>query len=101
MASMSPSKGLSEPEYVLPIITIILQSRSYVEGPKALLTGWGKISEGGPWSRYLRKVRIPIVPDEECDNNVRIAKKKVKIMNIAIAGIPLFSRPTEYILTVS
>ena len=66
-----------------------------------MLTGWGKISEGGPWSRYLRKVRIPIVSDQECDENVRIAKKKVKIMNIVIAGIPLFSRPTEYILPVS
>ena len=101
MASMSPSKGLTETIYLLPIITIIIQSRSYVEGPKALLTGWGKISEGGPWSRYLRKVRIPIVPDQECDDNVRIAKKRVKIMNIAIAGIPLFSRPTEYILPFS
>ena len=36
------------------------------------MTGWGKIAEGGPWSRFLRKVRIPVVPDEECDRNVRI-----------------------------
>ena len=47
-----------------------------------MLTGWGKISEGGPWSRYLRKVRIPIVADQECDNNVRIERKKVREMDI-------------------
>ena len=46
------------------------KGRVYAEGPKGLLTGWGKISEGGPWSRYLRKVRIPIVPAQECGENV-------------------------------
>lgn len=46
------------------------KGKSYIGEPKALMTGWGKIAEGGPWSRFLRKVRIPVVPDEECDRNV-------------------------------
>ena len=54
------------------VIYTSLQGKSYVGGPKALLTGWGKISDKGTWSRFLRKVRIPIVPDEECDRNVGI-----------------------------
>ena len=48
----------------------MLQGNSYIDGPRGLVTGWGKISEGGPWSKELRKVRIPIVTDEECDRNV-------------------------------
>jgi hypothetical protein len=50
----------------------LFQGKSSVGGPKALLTGWGKISDGGTWSRFLRKVRISIVPDEECYANVEI-----------------------------
>ena len=76
LASMSPSEGLPATKYLLSIN--ILQSRSYVAGPKALLTGWDKISEGGPWSRYLRKVRIPIVADQECDDNVRIGRRMIR-----------------------
>ena len=34
------------------------------------MTGWGKTAEGGHWSNVLRKVRIPIVEDEECVRNV-------------------------------
>ena len=52
---------------------------------RTLLTGWGRTTEGGGWSRccrmtggrilvvllrQLRKLRIPIVPDSVCDRNV-------------------------------
>ena len=34
------------------------------------MSGWGKLSDGGEWSQVLRKVRIPIVGDQECVTNV-------------------------------
>ena len=34
------------------------------------MSGWGKVTEGGQWSPILRKVRIPIVSDDECVSNV-------------------------------
>jgi hypothetical protein len=57
----------------------LLQDKSYVGEPKALLTEWGKISDGGIWSRFLRKVRIPIVPGEECDRNVGILMLYIRL----------------------
>ena len=73
------------------------QDRSY-DGdhqPKALLTGWGKIKEGGPWSRYLRKVRIDIVSDQECDNNVGVTKYHEVAYPCVLLGISLHTWPTE------
>ena len=40
-------------------------------GASGLVTGWGKTADGGHWSEVLRKVKIPIVPDQQCVNNVR------------------------------
>merc|ERR1712226_532109 len=42
----------------------------YSRSSKTLLTGWGRVAEGADWSRQLKKVRIPIVSDSECDRNV-------------------------------
>jgi len=45
-------------------------SADYSTSTATLLTGWGRVEEGGPWSPKLRKIRIPIVSDTECDRNV-------------------------------
>lgn len=39
---------------------------SYSAGQKALATGWGRLSEGGPPSDYLMKVELPIINHAEC-----------------------------------
>jgi secreted trypsin-like serine protease len=53
-------------------ITNHCRAKTIYKKPKALLTGWGKISDGGSWLRFLMKVRIPIVTDKECDRYVGI-----------------------------
>ena len=35
-----------------------------------LLSGWGRVEEGGQWSRTLKRARIPIVSDAQCTQNV-------------------------------
>ncbi|MQA10362.1 MAG: trypsin-like serine protease [Pseudonocardiaceae bacterium] len=41
-------------------------SRLYAEGTQATILGWGRMSEGGDQSRYLRSATVPLVSDEEC-----------------------------------
>lgn len=36
-----------------------------------MLSGWGRVEEGGDWSRTLKRARMPIVTDQECTRNVR------------------------------
>ena len=37
---------------------------------RTLLSGWGRVQEGGDWSRNLKRARLPIVTDQECTRNV-------------------------------
>ena len=57
----------------MKIIKIFPFKSSEYIGERGLVTGWGKTSEGGHWSNVLRKVKIPIVADSECVNNVRLS----------------------------
>ena len=39
-----------------------------------MLSGWGRVEEGGDWSRTLKRARMPIVSDQECTRNVRLTQ---------------------------
>ena len=43
------------------------------------MSGWGRVEEGGDWSRTLKRARIPIVSDQECTRNVGLI---VTIVNL-------------------
>ena len=51
-------------------------------GERGLVTGWGKTADGGHWSNVLRKVKIPIVEDEECVTNVMILTVTLKFVDL-------------------
>lgn len=38
----------------------------YAEGTPATILGWGRLSEGGEQSQYLRSATVPLVNDQEC-----------------------------------
>jgi len=37
---------------------------------RTILSGWGRVEEGGQWSRTLKRARLPIVSDAECTRNL-------------------------------
>ena len=47
-----------------------LQNVEYGGWGRTLLSGWGRVQEGGDWSRNLKRARLPIVTDQECTRNV-------------------------------
>ena len=47
-----------------------MQNVEYGGWGRTLLSGWGRVQEGGDWSRNLKRARLPIVTDQECTRNV-------------------------------
>ena len=52
-----------------------------------MLSGWGRVEEGGDWSRTLKRARMPIVSDQECTRNVRLTHN-IKIM-VFVSVVPV------------
>ncbi|TCP49179.1 trypsin [Tamaricihabitans halophyticus] len=43
----------------------------YAQGTEATVLGWGRTSEGGEESRYLRSATVPVLSDEDCAASYR------------------------------
>ncbi|MEU4803419.1 serine protease [Actinosynnema sp. NPDC023587] len=62
----------------------------YAAGTPAVALGWGRTSEQGATSRYLRGVGVPVVSDESC----RQAYSMFKPASMVCAGLPEGGRDT-------
>ena len=51
-------------------LTCHFENFGYGGWGRTLLSGWGRVEEGGDWSRTLKRARTPIVSDRECTRNV-------------------------------
>ena len=42
------------------------------EFSSGLMSGWGRLGDSQPWSRFLRAAPVDIVRPETCNRNVRV-----------------------------
>lgn len=49
--------------------TAVLEPQPASPGMRALVTGWGRTAEGGPSSRALLKIDVPVVAVDDCNDS--------------------------------
>ena len=59
-----------------------------VTGHQGIVSGWGKIGQLELWSRVLRKARVSVVSNQDCERNVSI---KCRLCSYDIIIIRCFS----------
>ena len=61
------------------------------EYSSGLMSGWGRLGDSQPWSRFLRAAPVDIVRPEACNRNVRIISPLCTEKYFSLHHVQLFS----------